>query len=245
MKKEATRSNNPPDMAVTAVDTAVAVNDYLKENPTIETEEQAKEAKVFIDRAKLCVQDLEAERRGLVEPLNLKVRNINEHYRGPRDSLIQVGDELNRRVSDFLREQEQRRLRDVERAREVTAEAERKARAAEQVEQERLDDARRGELGVDVLAATRDADEAFNDFRQADQKRRRLERETVKVTGGFTRALGLRAKEEIFVVDAAEAIREIGLTEAIIEAICKGARAFKKLHRRWPSGVKVETERRV
>ena len=238
--------NKPPDMTETAIETMRSLSDWMEENPVIENEVKAREAKVFIDRGKLCIKDLEDERTGLVRPLNEQVAEINGHYKGPRQNLEKVLEEITYRISQFLRAEEARRIAIAEEARRVAAEAEERARAAEKAEQQALDDARSGELGVKVAARTEEADEAFKQFQLAERQAALADRESkVKIGGGFARAVSLRTETTLTVTDAAKAIKAIGVNEDINAAIIKAARAYKKLHDKYPPGIEVQTERKA
>ena len=237
--------NNPPDQTVTAADTMKDISDWMAEHPVID-EIHAREAKLFIDRGKLAIQDLEAERETKVKPLNQQVQVINDHYRSPRTLLQKVLDELKNRLASFLRAEEQKRIQIAEETRARAIEAERAAREAERIEKGGIADAAVGEIGVDVATLTRDADQAYSAFEKAARQAALAERETkVRIGGGFTRALGLKAKETLLVTDAVDAIHAIGVTESITEAILTSARAYRKLHGKLPAGVISETERKV
>ena len=51
--------NSPPDSTEFARETMAALGDWLKENPVIQTEEEAKAGKLLVDRASACVKDME------------------------------------------------------------------------------------------------------------------------------------------------------------------------------------------
>lgn len=70
--------NLPPGMIDTAGEVTASLGKWLEDHPVIEGEDDAREAKVLVDRTKLCVKDLEAEREGKVKPLNLQVAKIND-----------------------------------------------------------------------------------------------------------------------------------------------------------------------
>ena len=86
--------NNPPDMIALAQGTMTAVGRFLADHPVIQDEIEAKEAKLLKDRADDAVKDMEAERDGLVRPLNEKVAAINGRYRPVRDPLEKIIKEL-------------------------------------------------------------------------------------------------------------------------------------------------------
>ena len=239
-------SNNPPDMTVTAAETEKSVSDWMAENPVILTEEMAREAKVFLDRGKLCIDDLEAERGTKVKPLNEQVKAINDHYRPSRESLARVNAILTMRVGAFIKEEADRRQAIAAEAAAKAAELEKLAREAEEKERAALANADAGELGVDVSSVTKEADAVFAEYATANRAAQLAEKATnVKIGGGFTRAMGLRTKEELTVVDAAAAISDIGITEDIREAILKGARAYRRLHEELPSGVTSNVEKKL
>ena len=222
-----------------------AISDFLSENPLID-EVHAREAKLFIDRGKLAVQDLEAEREAKVKPLNQEVQQINDYYRSPRELLKKVMAELGGRLSAFLQAEERKRIAAAQEAARIAEEAERRARAAEAAEQDAIGSANSGELGVDVAAVVVEADDAFRTYQKAERQAAIAERDTkVKVGGGFGRALGLKTKETLKVVDAAKAVAAMPDNETIHEAIIKAARAYRSLHNQLPPGITSETERKV
>jgi hypothetical protein len=237
--------NNPPDQTVTAAETMRDISDFLSENPLID-EAHAREAKLFIDRGKLAIADLEAERETKVKPLNQQVQQINDHYRSPRELLKKVLNEIQERLSSFLRAEETKRQAAAAEARRIAEAAEQAAREAERIERERLADAAVGEAGIDVAALTIEADTKFREMEKAQRQAAIAERDAkIKIGGGFGRALGLKTKEELIIIDAIDAIHAIGVTESITEAILTSARAYRKLNGVLPKGVISETERKV
>ena len=239
--------NQPPDMTVTAGEVCQSINDWLKENPVVTNEEEAKEAKSQIDRGKLCVKDLEAERDKKVRPLNERVKEINGYYRGPKTTLEEVTGEAAARLAAYLRAEEQRRIAKAEEARLAAEAAEQAARLAEQAEQEKIDAARTGELGVDISEAKRDADEAFKEYERTSRFAERAERDAAKtkVGGGFTRAVGLKNVETLEVDDPLAAFMALWPTADIEEALLKAARAYRKTAGQLPPGVIAHVERKL
>lgn len=238
--------NLPPDMTVTADETMTSLSDWMREHPVIQDEDCAREAKVYIDRGKLCIADLEDERDGKVRPLNEQVKAINDHYRGPREMLRKVLDELEKRISAFLRSEEDKRIKAAEEARARLAEAERVAREAERLEQDRISSAAVGEIDVDVATAVKAANEAFSAYQKAEHQAALAERETrVRIGGGFSKAIGLKDKETLTVTDGFAAVMVMGITPSIEEAILKSARAYRKLHDCLPDGIESSLEREV
>ena len=244
--REAVGGNQPPNMIGTAVETTAAVSAFLCENPVIEAEEQAREAKLFLDRGRNCISDIETERSGLTKPLNDRVTQINSRYRGPKELLQKVVDELRIRLDRYIRAEETRRNEIARQAKEAAERAELSAREAERAEHDAMERAAVGELGIDVAERAASADAAFTEYQKAERQAALAEREThVKIGGGFRRALGLREREVPFISNIFEAIKALGYTKAIEEGVLKSARAYKKLNGKWPPGITVTTERKI
>lgn len=238
--------NNPPGMIETIGEVTKDLNDWLKDHPIIEDREQATEAKVLIDRTKLGLKDLDDERDAKVGPLNEQVKAIRDEYREPESLVKRVLKHLQTRLGDFLKAEEAKKIAAAAEAQRRLAEAERAAREAERVEQQRLADASAGELDIDVAELTQQADDAFAKFASAAKAAAIAERETkVKVSGGFSRSIGLRTKETLIVVDIRKAIEVLGATDDINEAVIKAARAYRKLKGELPPGVAADAERNV
>lgn len=238
--------NRPPDMAATAVDVAKSISAWMAENPVIQTEDSARDAKVWLDRGKLCVKDLEDERDGKVRPLNEQVQGINAYYRHPREALQKILTEISQRISRYIREEERKRVAAAAEARRIAEEAERRAREAEAAEQEALRSASAGELGLDIASHVVAADDAFHEAQVKARQAALAEREShVKIGGGLSRAVSLKQKETLIVVDAVKAIKALGLTEDIKEAILRSARAYRKLKGKLPNGVESEMREEI
>jgi hypothetical protein len=215
------------------------ISAWMAENPVINSE-SSKEAKLFLDRGKLAIQDMEDERKKRVGPLNDEVKEINNSYRPVAARISKVVDTLSDRLTAFIKEE--RRIR--EEANRVAAglarEAEIKAREAERLEREAIESANHGELGVDVAAHVADADIAFRDFEKSQRAAALTEKEThVKITGGFSRAVSLKTKETLVVVDAQAALQEMGANDEIKEAILKLAREYRRATGDLPPGVEA------
>lgn len=231
--------NNPPSMIDTTGETMRDISAWLAENVQI-TEDTAKDAKVFLDRGKLCLKDLDDERDGKVRPLNEKVKEINADYKVPRVQLEHVLSGLSDRLTSFIKEEKRKREEAAREAARIAEEAERRARDAERLERDAIESASAGELGVNIAAHVVEADNAFRDFEKADRALAIALKETkVKVGGGFTRAIGLKNKEKLIVVNAELALADMGATEDIKEAIIKSARSYRKATGDLPSGVEA------
>lgn len=239
-------TNNPPDMAELASDTTRNISGWLSENPVIQSEESAREAKLLLDRGKLCIADLEDERKNKTRPLNEQVEEINNHYRPSRTALEAIVKEISRRLSSFIEAEEAKRREAAEAARRLADEAERVANEYATQEQEAIRSVNLGELGVDIAAYVVQTEDAYRAADSAAHKAAIVERESqVKIGGGFKRSASLKTKETLVLIDAIAAITEIGITEDIREAVLKSARTYRKLRGRLPAGVSSETRREV
>jgi len=238
--------NAPPDMTVTALETMKALSDWMAEHPVIDGHDAAKEAKVLLDRGKLCIKDLDDERRGKVDPLNKQVAEVNGHYRAPREQLEKVLQVINIRLTAYIYEEERRRFAAAAEAQLKLEEAERVAREAEAKEREAKEAAEQGELGVDIAGKVGDANAAFSAFERAQRAAAVAEKDTkVKVTGGFTRAVALRTETVLSVTDPVKAVKALMPNAFITEAIIKAARAYHKLKDKYPPGIEAKTERKL
>lgn len=230
--------NNPPSMIETATETMRDISAWMAEAPVIETEESAREAKLYLDRGKLGLKDLDDERDSKVRPLNERVKEINAQYKPIKEDLSVVVGLLGVRIAQFIAAERAKREEIAAEAARRAAEAEQRARDAEQAECESITSADSGELGVDVAASTQAANQAFRVFEKLAHQAAIADREThVKIGGGFSRAVSLRQKETLVVTDVVIAVEDLGHTKDIDEAIIKSARAYRKLHNKLPNGV--------
>jgi hypothetical protein len=244
-----TKSNNPPSPVEFAQSVIDELATFLANHPVIQSEDEAREAKVYIDRAVAALAEIEIERVRMVAPLNEKVAKINADHKHYHEAVKKTGlfDKilalLKQRVQAFMMIEEARRKREAEDARKAAEEAEKLAREAEAREREAIDNASQGEI-VDVAEVTAEADKAFTDFRQASRFAQLAERETkVKIGGGFGKSLSIRNKEVLIVKDWAKAIVQVGLTEQITTAILTAARNYRQAYGELPAGIESTQER--
>jgi hypothetical protein len=245
--------NQPPESISFGRETMAALSAWMAEHPAIENEDDAREAKKLLDRAKSCAGDIEAERDKLVRPLNEQITEINARYKAVHNTdskrpgiLDKVVGELKARLGAFIKAEEDRREREAAAKRREAEEAERLAREAEAREREAIENAKAGELGVDVTQVVVEADTAFSEFEHAAREAARAERDAhVKIGGGWGRSASLRTKETLVLDDPVLAIRSIGVNEAIRDAILTAARAYRKLHGKLPNGVSAVSERQL
>lgn len=231
--------NQPPSMIEVTGETMRDISAWLAENVQI-TEDTAKDAKVFLDRGKLALKDLDDERDGKVRPLNEKVKEINNQYRPAKEDLSSVVGLLSVRITQFIAAERTKREEIAREAARIAEEAEQRAREAERIERESIESANSGELGIDVAAGVEAANEAFRDFEKADRALAiALKAQHVKVAGGFTRAVSLRQKETLVISSARIALDAMGVTPDIEAAILKSARAWRKATGDLPSGIEA------
>lgn len=234
--------NQAPSVLEFCAEITAELGKWLENNPVIQTEDDARAAKLLIDRAASTIADAEAERDKQVRPLNEQVKTINERYKAPRETLRRVADLLKERIAAFIKAEKERREQEAEAKRREVAEAEARARLAEERERELQEFAKVGEM-VDVGRAVAEADAYFRDYERSVREAARAEKDThIKVGGGYRKALSLRTKEVLVLHNWQKAIDEMGLSEALIESILKEARAFRKATGHLPEGVIATTE---
>lgn len=242
MQKSHLISNNPPSEIELISDTTAELGRWLQEHPVIQNERDAKEGKLLVDRASNGIKDLEAERRKKVDPLNAEVKAINTQYAQPRERLTGIKDILLQRLTDFAREEQRKREEEAQAKRRALEEAEARARAAEEATRTAAQDAAVG-VTTDILNAGNREREAMLEYDRALRVSARAERDTqVKLSGGYKRALSFRSKETLTVINGLVAIDEMGISEALTEAILKEARAYRKRTGHLPVGVVSTTE---
>jgi hypothetical protein len=210
----------------------------------IENIEHATKAANFIEQGRKTIQDLTAERRAQTDPLNAEIEAITEPYRIPAETIKGLLDELKRRLKTFTDAEEARRAAIAAEAARVAAEAEFHAREAERREQEAMLEADCGVV-VDVGAKIVEADKAFNDFKKAGRAAGRAAKATkARFNGGFGRAVGMHTAETLVLDDVTAAIKAMGVTEKIMEAVLSSARDHRKFTGALPAGVRATTERK-
>jgi hypothetical protein len=240
---------SPIDYAQSVID---EINAWLADHPTIETEDDARAAKPFLDRAKASLEEVEAERDSKVRPLNEQVSAINVKYKALHNTdakkpglFDKIVIELKARVAAFMIREEQRRIREAELARLAQEEAERLAREAEAKEAEALANAKAGEV-IDVAEVTKQADAAFEEFERQSRFAARAERDTkVKIGGGFGKTASLRDAETLHLDSYSLALKAIGPNDKVRDAILSAARDYRKLHGELPTGVRATYERKL
>jgi hypothetical protein len=229
-----------------AKDTLSDLNRFLTDTPVIETPEHAKQGALFVERTRKTLADLEDDRRVTVRPLNDEVKLINLEYGNASRPLETVLNELKWRLTDFAAREEAKRQHEADEKRKQAELAEMEARVAEQREREAKAGATVGEI-TDVAAAVVEADQRFNEYGRAARAAAIAERSVpVRLSsqlGG--KALSLRTKETLVLDDAYAAIREMGVTDKIRDAVLSAARDYRRLHEKLPAGVSAKTTREI
>jgi type II secretory pathway pseudopilin PulG len=237
--------NQPPNTIDSAWSTYRDVSAFLAGNPVIQDDDTARAAKLFWDRAKVALDEMEAERDGQVRPLNTQVKTINATFKEASEPLGKLRTELQSRMSAWALAEEKRKAAEATKARRVAEAAEAAARAAEAAEQEAIANAAQGEF-TDVGDAIGEADAAFSEYEAAARAAARAERDVKgRIAGGFGRAFSVKTTETLRVVDALAVVRSLvektgNVPEKVEAALLSAARDFRKTFGTLPGGVNVE-----
>jgi hypothetical protein len=243
-RKVTNSHNNPPGPIQCAHEAMIELSAFLKEHPVVSTSEEAKLGAGFIERTRVALSDMETERSTKVAPLNAELSKINATYRVVREPLESAMKRLRSILTAFASAEEQKRIAEANRLRADAEAAEAAARAAEAREQDEIARADVGEC-TDVGAAIADADCAFREFQKADKARAIAERNVPVRLGSImgNRALSMRTVEVLKVTDVHAAIKAMGVTPEIEQAILSAARKHRKAFEELPPGVTATFER--
>lgn len=238
--------NRPPGPIEIGAETVAEAAKWLADNPVVENEVLAREAAKLSERLKVSQDEIEKERDGKVRPLNTQVKEINAEYSTAKTPLEAARTQLKKRLTDFALAEEAKRLEALRAAEEAAKEAERIAREAEAKEQEAIAEANAGVVGVDVVAATQNANQTFSRFEKANHQARIAERDShVRIGSGIGRAQTLKSKETLKLNDPLKALAVMGVSEKTEEAILSDARAYRKQHGKLPEGVTSQVTREI
>jgi hypothetical protein len=237
--------NNPPGPIEAAAASQADLAVYLEENPVIQTEDDARLAKTFIDRSKASLEELEIARKKEVAPLNDRLSRINTQYKSVKQPLSRMCEVLKDRLLRYIQREAKARHKVAQEAREAAAKAERLAREAETKEIEAIENAGVGVIS-DIGAAVVAADIAFGNYAKLERTATIAEREEhVKIAGGFKRAISLRTKERLVLDNWHDALSEMGIGPNVEEAIKSDARAYRKEFGKLPPGVRSVEEQTI
>lgn len=236
--------NSPPSAIEDAQSAFTSLSAFLTDMPVVETEDQAREIKLHIDRASIIVKCLVDEREAETKPLYSAWQSAINKFKPSITNLERLVDVAKARLATFMRAEEDRRLCHAQAKRLEAEEAIRIAREAENAESEARDNASHGEC-VDIGAAIELADSTFAKAKKLDHQASIAERDAnVRIgSAGLGRVASLKTKETLILQDPLKAIISIGVTQDIKEAILKSARAYRKLHNKLPAGIKIEQTR--
>lgn len=244
--RHAMGGNNPPSAIDDAAIAYDALADFLASMPVIQSEEDAKKAKLFLDRTAATLKDVEAAKEREAKPLHDAWKSALAKFKAPSERLSKLMDELKSRMTAYAKAEKAKREEAARTAAAKAAEAERIAREAEEKEREAKENAAVGDCEADVGAAIKQADDAFAQFERESRFAARAEKATnVRLGGGFNRAATLRTVKTLVLDDAIEVLNSVGVTDGIRDALLTAARAHKKTTGQWPNGVHEETEERI
>jgi len=242
------RTDNQP--APTALDHAAdALSElaaWLKDHPVIQALPEAKAGVGLKERTLVALNAARDERQAKTQPLRDQLNEIFATYDLVKDkgTLERGYNELRKRLTAFATSQEEARIAEATRLRNEAAERERIAREAEAAEQEALANAEQGEC-TDVGAAIAQADQTFTEYRAADKQAAIAERNVPlrfgSVLGG--KSISMRTTEMLAIENVEMAIKAIGLTDKIKDAILSSARDFRKEFGELPVGITATFER--
>lgn len=225
--------------APTAIDMAAeAVRDlasFANDNPALASMEDKPAFDAMVKRGKEAAKELETERTARVKPLNEEVKEINGAYKAAATPLEAAIAAVERPVKAFLIAEEARRKREAEESRQRVLEAERIAREAEAKERAALEDAAAGVAETNVVEATIQADQSFDDFQRASRFAARAERDS--------KVKGLRTVEVLTITDHVAAVLAMTDDTDLSEAIKTAARRYRKTWGDLPPGITSTQER--
>jgi hypothetical protein len=234
--------NNPSSSLFHAKDALDELKKWLTDNPIVEHQPQLKAGTALKERTLIALNGARTEREGKTKPIREQLNAIFAEYDLVKDKgvLERAYNELRKRLTDYAVAVEAARIAEAERLRKEAEERERLAREAEAAEREAIENAQAGEC-TDAAGAIEQADAAFTEFRRADKTAAIAEKNVPlrvgSVLGG--KSISMRTTEKLVIEDAFAALKVLGLTEDIEEAILKSARAFRKEFNELPTGVRA------
>lgn len=225
------------------------LNVFMIDNPVIQTPAAAKLLADFVIRSRIALQQLDKERVGKVKPFNDKVDEINAEYnKKTKNPFKLLYDLACKRLDEYRKTEEKKRQVAAALIAAAAAEAARLAEAAKVAVVEAVDDAAQG-AETDVGSMIVQAEAAMADARKLARQSTIADRDAVvRIPSSMGRTVAARTYKDLLVADldaAILAIRSMGLTEALEEAICTEARKFKATWGELPEGVTENSERRI
>lgn len=266
-----TKDNNPPPDEVETTALMVVENtrpteidrakeafeelrDFLKDHPVILTADDAKLGAGYLERTRVTLKASRDERNTKTRPFLDRLEAIRAAYDLVREKtksnegglLERAYNALRDRMTKYADAVEAERIAEANRLREEAARAEDAARAAETAEQTAIADAEVGEC-TDVGAAIQNADQKFAEFKVANRQAATAERNVPlrfgSVLGG--KSVSARTYEFLEIEDFDKAIKVLGLTDKIRDAVIASAKDFRNEFDELPAGIKSTHQRRM
>jgi hypothetical protein len=224
------------------------LNAFLTATPVISSAKDAKAGADWKHRSTIALKQADEERDAKVRPLNEEVRAINAIYKVVTKPLGDLVAELRSRLTVYDHAETAKREAEAAAVRAAAEEAARVAQEATAELTEAIDDAAQGaEADVGTLAVRLEA--AQREAAKLNRQAAVAERDShVRIPSVMGRAVSGRTYRELIIADveaAILAIRVMGLTERIADAICLEAKAFKATWGELPEGVTENSERRI
>jgi hypothetical protein len=221
---------------------------WMTETPVIQTPATAKLGADWKHRTSIALKGADDERDAKVRPLNEKVKAENAKYKAVTKPLTDLFDQLRARLTAHERAETAKREAAAALVRQQAEEAARIAQEAEAQLAEAVDDAAQG-AEADVGSAIEAVEAAMHEAGRLQRQAAVAERDShVRIPSAMGRAVSARTYRELIVADveaAILAIRHMGLTERLADAICLEAKAFKATWGELPEGVTENVEKRI
>lgn len=235
-----------------AEDAQAALAKFLDETPVITEGPHLVEAKRLVEHVRGACAELEDERITLVDPLNTKVAEINRTYKAVHNTdkkkpgtLDKTLAELTARLTVYGQNEEKERAFRAEVARVFAANAAAEAAAAEAAAQQAKSDAVVGVIDTGVGEAIQAAARASADAQRAEREAARADAQTTfRIGNGAGKALGMHTVETLHLDSYSRALKAMGPSDGVKEAILTAARAYRKQHGCLPDGVSATQERK-
>ncbi len=238
--------NSPPSPINSAKEAMAELSVFLKDTPVIANHADAKNGAAYVERTRLTLSEMETERKGLVDPINTRLNAINLTYRVIREPLEKVLKELKRRLTDFASAEEAKRIAAAQAAQAAAQAAEQAARDAEAAEREAIQNAAQGEC-TDAGQAIAEADSRFADFQKAQRAAAIAQRDVPVRLGSIMggKAVSMHSRPVLVITDLHKAIKALGLTPKIKEAILSSSRDYQNEYNELPPGIEKTFVRSV
>ena len=240
--------------ALARVDQIIEVaQKWVTERAEITDQEMADKAGAFVRQGRHADKVLDEERIETNEPFRRKIEANNKIYNDKRAILAPLVSKVAERLNVFFTKQAAEKKRIEGEARQVAEAAAAAAEAARRAEEELLAKADAGEAGGEFSRVA----ETIQSRREAEQNQKQAERDLRSVAntkvkaggehfiGDSRRSLSQRVIETPIVTNPGLVLRTVGTNDGINAELIKAARAYKKLKKKWPAGITIETSTKV